>query len=321
MLEAPLLVISVLIFVVIVLFILGVYYDIEYRQGHWRLIERIRQQKIGEEVPREEKTNGLSIIKNDLLRIVRSLGDHVKPKSEGEASHMRKKFLKAGYRRENTLVIFFGIKAFLAILLSVIFFITKLLIWKTMTSVHFLLFFVIFALIGFYLPDLLLKIKIARRKEKILEGFPDALDLMVVCVEAGTGLDAAIRRVGEEMKLTNDVLSEEFKLLSLELRAGRRREDALRNLALRADLEDVTSLVTLLIQTEKFGTSITQALRVYSDSMRTKRYQRAEEEAAKLADKLIFPLIIFIFPSIFVSVLGPGVIKIMRTLLPGLPGH
>jgi tight adherence protein C len=156
------------------------------------------------------------------------------------------------------------------------------------------------------------------RQEKILVGFPDALDLMVVCVEAGLGLDAAINRVGEEMKVSNALLSEEFRLLGLELRAGKTRRDALKNLGLRTGLEEVKSLMTLLIQTDKFGTSIAQALRVHSDSMRTKRYQRAEEMAAKLPVKLVFPLILFIFPALFVVIVGPAVIKIFRVLLPSL---
>jgi len=192
---------------------------------------------------------------------------------------------------------------------------------KTMTSLNFILLGVMLALIGFYLPNLWLHFRIARRKEAIIKGFPDALDLMVVCVEAGTGLDAAINRVGEEMRLSNKVLSEEFKLLSLELRAGKPREEALKSLALRTDLEDVNSLIILLIQTEKFGTSIAQALRVYSDSMRTKRYQKAEELAAKLPVKLVFPLVLFILPSLFVVIVGPAVIRIFRTLLPILKGQ
>jgi tight adherence protein C len=162
--------------------------------------------------------------------------------------------------------------------------------------------------------------RISNRKEKMQQGLPDALDLMVVCVEAGTGLDAAINRVGEEMKLSNEVLSEEFRLMSMELRAGKQRRNALKNLALRTDLEDVSSLVTLLIQTEKFGTSLAQALRVHSDSMRTKRFQKAEEIAAKLPVKLMFPLVLFIFPSIFVVILGPAAIRIFRTLFPALAG-
>lgn len=149
-------------------------------------------------------------------------------------------------------------------------------------------------------------------------GLPDALDLMVVCSEAGVGLDATINRVGEEMRLNNKTLSDEFNLMSLELQAGKPRRDALKDLATRTGLEDVTNLTSMLIQTERFGTSISQALRVHSDSMRVKRSQRAEEIAAKLPVKLLFPLIFFIFPSLFVVILGPAVIRIFRTLLPAL---
>ncbi|NIM99593.1 MAG: type II secretion system F family protein, partial [candidate division Zixibacteria bacterium] len=154
----------------------------------------------------------------------------------------------------------------------------------------------VLAIAGFYVPDLWLRIKIARRRGKIAKGLPDALDLLVVCVEAGLGLDTAINRVAEEIKLGHKVLSDELKLLTLELRAGKSRRDALKNLALRIDWEDIKSLVTLLIQTDKFGTSVAQALRVYSDALRTKRYQRAEEIAAKIPVKLVFPLVFFIFP-------------------------
>ena len=127
------------------------------------------------------------------------------------------------------------------------------------------------------------------------------------------GLDAAITRVGEEIRFTDRELSDELRLLNLELRAGKTRLEALRNLARRANLEDMNSLITLLVQTEKFGTSIAQALRVYSDTFRTKRYQAAEELAAKLPVKLLFPLIFFIFPAIFVVILGPAVIQIIQT--------
>jgi len=312
--------ISILVFAAIMVFILGIFYHAEYRQGRWKLIKRIKEQ-MGEEILPEEKTGGYSIMKSHLLRIIGSLGERIKPKDERDLSHLRKTLLKAGYRRENAPVIFFGIKALLAIVLALSFFWMKLFFLKTMTSLHFMLFGVMFALIGFYLPNLWLQLKVARRREEILKGFPEALDLMVVCVEAGTGLDAAINRVGEEMRLSNRVLSEEFKLLSLELRAGKPRGEALRNLALRTDSEDVNSLITLLIQTEKFGTSIAQALRVYSDSMRTKRHQRAEELAAKLPVKLVFPLVLFIFPSLFIVILGPAAIRVSKILLPILRGY
>lgn len=311
--------IALLIFGAVMFFILGIFYSFEYRQGRWKLIRRIKQQ-MGEEIHYGEKTKAFPVITDHLLRVIGSLGERIMPKGEAELSHLRRRFLKAGFRRENATVIFFGIKASLAILLPVIFFFIKTSFVKTMPSLNLMLFVAMMALIGFYLPNVWLRLRIDRRKEQIVKGFPEALDLMVVCVEAGTGLDAAISRVGEEMRLSNRVLSDEFKLLSLELRAGKPREEALKNLALRTDLEDVNSLMTLLIQTEKFGTSIAQALRVYSDTMRTKRHQRAEELAAKLPVKLVFPLIFFIFPSLFVVIMGPAVIRIVRILFPILRG-
>jgi tight adherence protein C len=309
--------ISILIFGVFVILALGVSYHIKYRQGHWKLIKRIEKQ--GEdEIESEKKTNPFGVIQKDFMKIVSSLGKYVKPEREGELSYYKKTFLKAGYRNENPLLIFFGIKVFMAICLPLIFIFLKFSFIRTIPSLHFMFCSIALAVAGFYAPNLWIRNRISRRKEQILKGFPNALDLMVVCVEAGTGLDAAIHRVGEEMKLNNRVLSEEFKLLSLELRAGKSRRDALKNLSIRADLTDVSSLTTLLIQTEKFGTSIAQALRVYSDSMRTKRYQRAEELAAKLPVKLIFPLIIFIFPALFVTILAPAAIRIFKVLLPAL---
>jgi len=306
--------ISILVFGAILAFILGIFYHAEYRQGRWKLIKRVKEQ-LGEEI-RIEKNAGGSSFKNEILGMIGSLGKKVKPKDEEGLSHLRKSLSRAGYRRENAPVIFFGVKALLAIVFALGFFFLKVFSLITMTSLQSMLFFVMFALIGFYLPHLWLKWKIARRREEIIKGFPEALDLMVVCVEAGTGLDASITRVGEEMRLSNRVLSDEFRLLSLELRAGKPREEALRNLAVRTDSEDVTSLVTLLIQTEKFGTNIAQTLRVYSDSMRTKRYQRAQEVAAKLPVKLVFPMIFFILPSLFVAIVGPAVIRIAKVLFP-----
>jgi tight adherence protein C len=181
--------------------------------------------------------------------------------------------------------------------------------------------FIFLAVAGFYTPNLWVKTKIQRRQQKILAGFPDALDLMTVCVEAGLGLDAAMNQVADEISMSNRILSEELKLVNLELRAGQSRQNALRNLSLRTDLEDVNNFTTLLIQTDNFGTSISQTLRVHSDTMRTKRHHRAEEQAAKLPVKLLLPLIFFIFPSMFVVIAGPAIIRIMRILLPKMAGQ
>ncbi len=306
-----------LIFICTLLVGVAIYLYTEQHRERREVVKRI--QRAGNRVDPEER-NILQEMKRHWLGFFTSLGLLVKPKNDTEISGSRKEFLMAGYRGENAPVIFWGAKVLLAVLTALIFISIRLLIVKPMPSLSLTLLTVLFALASFHLPNLWLRMKIAERKDMIRAGLPDALDLMVVCVVAGTGLDAAINRVAEEMELSNKPVSQEFKLLSLEMRAGKSRQDALRNLALRTGLEDVSSLVTLLIQTEKFGTSIAQALRIHSDSMRTRRYQKAEEVAAKLPVKLIFPLILFILPSLFVVILGPAAITIFRTLLPGLRG-
>ncbi len=311
-------IVSILIFTGMLLLIFGIYSYIHYHKGRWELSRRIKQ--IEDEGPTGKEADSFGKMKDYFLNLIGSLGHFVKPKDEGDISHLSRVFLRAGYRGGNAAIIFFGMKVFFAVCFPLLFFLTKLLAEMVIPSLTFLLISILLAMMGFYLPNLWIKLRISNRKEKIQQGLPDALDLMVVCVEAGTGLDAAINRVGEEMKLANKELSEEFRLMSMELRAGKERRDALKNLALRTDLEDVNSLVTLLIQTEKFGTSLAQALRIHSDSMRTKRFQKAEEIAAKLPVKLMFPLILFIFPSLFVTLLGPAAIRIFRALFPALSG-
>jgi len=303
----------ILIFISLLLFGLGTEAFIGSFRGRREIIERLKQ--IGEGThPQEEKGSFSSLI-NFGTKFIERLGVRFKPKEEKKASILRMTLVKAGYRRVNAPVIFYGIKVFSAILSLVTFLVLRLWFFKTITYQRSFGLSIALALIGFYLPDLWVRTRFARRRERIQEGLPDALDLMVVCVEAGNGLDAAVNRVAEEMRLENKVLSEEFRLLNLEVRAGKQRQDALRNLAERTGVEDISTLVTLLIQTEKFGTSIGQALRVHSDAMRTKRFQRAEEIANKMPVKLIFPLVFFIFPALLVVVLGPAVITISKALL------
>ncbi|MEJ2658516.1 MAG: type II secretion system F family protein [Desulfobacterales bacterium] len=230
---------------------------------------------------------------------------------------MRIQFLRAGIKRKNAGTIFWGSKCFFCIFLPAVFFMCRLTVFEIFSDHITVGIAILVALAGFYLPDLWLTIKSDIRKEKLLEGIPDALDLLVVCVEAGMGLDGAIHRVSEETKLTNPILSDELKLLNLELRAGKSRQDALRNLALRTNIDAMNSLVTLLIQTDKFGTSVAKALRVFSDSFRNQRYQKAEEFAAKIPVKLVLPLILFIFPSLFVIIIGPGAIRIYENIIKG----
>jgi tight adherence protein C len=190
----------------------------------------------------------------------------------------------------------------------------RLLVFKLISYQMTVMIAVFVALLGYYLPDIWLRQKTDRRKEKILNALPDALDLLVVCVEAGMGLDSAIARVAKDSQDSSPELSDELHFMTLELRAGKSRRDALKNLALRTNLDEVKSLVTLMIETEKFGTSMAEALRVYSDSYRIQRQQRAEEVAAKLPVKLLIPLGLCIFPALFVVILGPAFISIYRAL-------
>lgn len=305
--------ISILAFIGTVIFIIGISSFLKYQKEHRDVVKKIEHD--GEmQTVKEATTLAASgaLLKQHVMQIVGQMGNFVKPKKEGELSHVEKTFLRAGYRNKNVVVIFFGVKGFCAILMAVFCFLLQIFLFKTMSPLRFMFLFVLLALAGFYLPNIWLRMKIDQRKEKIAEGFPDALDLLVVCVEAGVGLDAAINRVADEMKQANKEISDEFQLLNLELKAGKARRDALKSLAMRIDLEDVKNLVTLLVQTDRFGTSVGPALRVYSDVMRTKRFQKAEEAAAKVPVKLLFPLIFCIFPSLFIAIMGPAAIRIWK---------
>jgi tight adherence protein C len=232
--------------------------------------------------------------KNVFFDFFIKLGNLVKSEKSDVNSIKRIKFLRAGIRQTNAGTIFWGLKCFLAIFFLVIFLILRFSVFKLITSQLTMALGVLIPFLGFYLPDIWLRQKMDKRKEKLLKALPDALDLLVVCVESGMGLD---------------------EFLSLELRAGKSRPDALRNLAVRTNLEEVSNLVTLLIQADKFGTSVADTLRVYSDTFRTERFQRAEEIAAKMPVKLVLPLILFIFPALFVALIGPAIISIYRNFI------
>ena len=167
-------------------------------------------------------------------------------------------------------------------------------------------------LLGWMLPMLILRRKVKRRQEELRRTLPDALDLMVVCVEAGLGLNQALIRVGDEMQRISDALADEFTLVSLEIRAGTPREQALRNLGERTGVSDMRALVSMLIQTDRFGTSVADSLRVHAEELRSKRQQAAEEEAAKVTVKILIPLVLFVFPSIFVVILGPAIFHFLE---------
>ncbi len=242
------------------------------------------------------------------------------PEDEWARSEMRTRFMHAGLRHRSAPALFFTAKSSLAIGLPLITFFGLLASGTTYSTNELLAWLLGATAVGYYLPNLVLNKLIANRQRDIFENFPDALDLMTVCVEAGLAIDAALARVAAEIGLRSKVLSDELLLVTLELAAGSSKEKALRNLALRTGVEDVEALVMMLIQSERFGTSIAASLRVQSDQLRSKRRQRAEERAAKIALKLLFPLIFFIFPSLMVVLMGPAFIQIQRSLLPALGG-
>jgi tight adherence protein C len=243
-----------------------------------------------------------------LVGIFKRIGEKV-PRSPKEMGPLRLRLVQAGYRREEALTIFFGIRVLFALALFM-FFSTSIIARPNMTM----------ALAGlgagYVLPGMVLARLAKRRAHKIRLSLADALDLLVVSVEAGLGLDQAMSRVAAELNFAYPQLSEELKLINLELRAGKPRAEALRNLADRTGVDDLSSLVTMLIQTDKFGTSVAQSLRVYSETLRTKRRQRAEEAAAKTGVKMVFPLVFCIFPAIWVVTIGPAAIRFMTVLFP-----
>jgi tight adherence protein C len=231
------------------------------------------------------------------------------PRSPSEMGKLRLRLVQAGYRGDEALAVFFGIRLAVALGLFALC-ATPILIRPNIA-------FAIGACgLGWVLPGVVLARLAKRRQHAIQLALPDALDLMVVSVEAGLGLDQAMQRVSDELDFAHPELSQELRLVNLELRAGKARVEALRNLADRTGVEDVSSLVAMLIQTDRFGTSIAKSLRVHSETLRTKRRQRAEEAAAKTGVKMVFPLVFCIFPAIWVVTIGPAAIKMVLVLFP-----
>jgi tight adherence protein C len=242
------------------------------------------------------------------------------PEEGWQNSPLRQRFLHAGMRGDHAILIFFGSKTLLSCVLPVLFVMGQAMAGPGMTPDRLLVWVVLLAGIGYYAPNLYLRRRIAARQLELFESLPDAIDLMTVMVEAGLGLDAAIARIAEEMGSRSKVVGEEFKLVGLELRAGASRIQALRNLALRSGVEEVEFFVAMLVQTDRFGTSMADSLRVHSDALRAKRKLKAEEAAAKIGLKLLFPLVFCIFPSIMVVLIGPAVITIYRNFFPVAAG-
>jgi tight adherence protein C len=251
-----------------------------------------------------------------LVRVVQTIGEKV-PISPQEASLTRRTLLAAGFRSDRAIKIHYGVK----LIAAGVFF-----IGAVIASTHIanpilrILVLPAGALGGFFLPNLGLDLLVSRRQERIRFALPDALDLMVVCMEAGLGLDQAIASVSRELLTTHRDLSEELGLVTLEMRAGKRRVDALKNLADRTGESELRKLVATMVQADRFGTSVAESLRTHSDFMRVKRRQAAEERAAKVGVKLVFPIFLFIMPAMMLVAAGPGLLQLMKGLFPLMRG-
>jgi tight adherence protein C len=275
-------------------------------------LESLRKRMSGKNssVEKVEK-NGLTKL---LEKASPALSQPLNPKSEKEISSLRQKLSSAGFRSEGAMAIFTTLKMLSGILGFAIgggvsLFMNGVNLWT-------LIYTIVSAGAGLFIPEFLLNFLANRRKQAIFLSLPDALDLMVVCVEAGLGLDQAMRKVAEELSRNHREICHEFKICNQALQMGRPRPDVLKDLGERNGVDDLKTLAQIIIQVDRFGTSVGQALRTQSDTMRTRRRQIAEEKAAKTAVKLIFPLVLFIFPGIFVVLVGPAAITMVNEMLP-----
>jgi tight adherence protein C len=287
--------------------------------GKPRAVERLDELKY----PRKRNPAESALKKSDavtkmLERATPALAKPLQPKNEMELSKAKSKLSYAGFRGESALTIFYGLK-FAGLVAGLFLGGGTMMLVKGMNQKS-MMWTVIIAGLFFYLPSIVIGFMGKNRKQSIFLALPDALDLMVVCVEAGLGLDQAMRKVADEMKSAYQVLTEEFAICNFQLQMGRPRVEVLHELGARTGVPDLRALAAVLIQADKFGSSIAQALRTQSDSLRTRRRQMAEEKAAKTAVKLIFPLVIFIFPGIFVVLVGPAAITMVREMFPKMSG-
>ncbi|MEX8191972.1 type II secretion system F family protein [Comamonas guangdongensis] len=236
-----------------------------------------------------------------------------------DATPLRLRFLNAGIRNESAPLLYFGVKTLLPVIAALAVY-SLMLASGTTDSTQLLLCTLVAALVACYLPNLVLRWMASQRRREIFENFPDAADLMLVCVEAGMGLDAALGKVTEEIRIKSEALAEELHWTNLEMRAGSTREKSLRNLAARTGVDEIHTFAAMLTQADRFGTSIGESLRVFSDDLRHKRQMRAEELAAKIPTKMLLPLVTCIFPAIVMVVLGPAIIRIVRMIMPMIAG-
>jgi len=264
-------------------------------------------------------SSGKSAWTETAVKIVGPFAQLSSPTGDGETSPLRLKFLNAGIRHPDASLFYFGLKTLLPLGFAGLAFVAMRAAGAD-NGLTTLLWLAVAALFGCYLPNIVLRMMIKGRQREIFENFPDAADLMLVCVEAGLGLDAALVKVTEEIRVKSVALAQELHWTNLEMRAGGTREKSLRNLALRTGVEEIGTFATMLTQADRFGTSIGESLRVFSEDLRHKRQVRAEELAAKVPTKMLLPLVLCIFPCISMVILTPAIIRMVRIIGPMLGG-
>jgi len=304
-------IITISTFVCISLGLLGIYWVLYRPQS--AATERLK--RLGQTTATGAPNPGLISdvrLSTELAERIASPLNRMLPPSAAEARKLQKQLMQAGFRSPSAPITYRAIQLGALVAFPGTVAIGCALLGRAPNSAA--LWILSAFVIGFALPRYSLKRMILSRQQRVRWGLADALDLMVISIEAGLGLNAAMMKVASELKNVHPDISEEFELANLEIRVGREREEALRNLAERTGVKDLSSLVAMLIQTDRFGTSIARAIRVFSDSLRTKRRQRAEQAAQKAAVKLLLPLACFLFPTLFIAILGPAVLTLMDTL-------
>lgn len=305
-----------------IIFLLGIFIATASCAGvvaWWLFTERMRRRVANIQGPAQSAASDHeSRWLERTISISRPFAKFSLPADDNERSSIRRQLTQAGWRHKSASHLFFGTKTLLAIVFPIVFFIVSdsSLFFDGAETVLSIL--ILSSSTGYFVPNVYLWYKTRQRKREIFENFPDALDLLTICVEAGLGLDAALRKVADEIHIKSELLFQELHLVLMELRTGYSKEQALRNLAERTGVDEVEYFVTTLIQSDRFGTPMTESLRIHSENLRTKRKQKAEEAAEKISLKLLFPLIFLIFPTLMLILAGPAMLQIYRLLLPSL---
>lgn len=304
--SLPAILVAILIFVVVALLVLAMGQYAKRRQVKG-LMSRVI---VAEQRVRHRPAHDGAAKLTQFDTLIDSISKLSLPETGWKDSETRLRFIRAGLRNPNAPRYFYAIKSFLTLILPAVLLIALSLFGSHMTLTAKLIYVVLCAAAGYYLPDMVIRSRTSNRQQEMQQALPDLIDLLVICTESGLGMDAAINRVAKEAVGSSVALAEEFHLVALEIRAGAGRTTALKNMALRTNLEDLNGFVSMLVQADKFGTSLAESLRIQSDLMRVKRMQRAEEIAAKVPVKMLIPLIFFIFPALMIVLIGPAFLQI-----------